>query len=763
MTVLLLFPLTLFVSAWLLFQVQPMVGKMLLPKLGGSPAVWNSCMVFFQATLLAGYLYAHLTPRWFGLRRQTLIHLGVWAAAALVLPIAIPDEAFQRTGTDRHPVFLILLELTVRVGLPFFALATTAPLVQRWFVETGHPSAKDPYFLYAASNAGSLIALLAYPSLIEPRLPLSQQARTWAWAFLVCAALIALCGTVLWRRRTAVSSAYDEVHLLEATPVTWSRRLRWIAWAFVPSSLLLGVTTYISTDVAPIPLLWVVPLMVYLLSFIWAFTKKSWLPLRALSRLLPFAAIGLILVLLTGGVELRGFPVWVLLAFHVGALFLVGLVCHGALAQDRPTARHLTEFYLWLSLGGVLGGVFNTLLAPVIFRFGGLLEYPLMVIAACAVRPGQNPQTSASTRRSRFPWLDLIGPLLLGGVTWGLLALASWRDMAYGPWRSALTYGLPCVLAYLMVGQPRRFALGLTAVFLVATLDSAGQPLFRERNFFGVIEVREVQDGKFRALYHGTTLHGMMSVDSTDEEGRHEPLTYYHRGSPIGLVCRRWFASKPEGLSVAAVGLGTGSLAYYARPGDTWTFFEIDPTIQRIAQDSRYFSYLQECRTPQLDIRLGDALLQLRQVPAASFDMLILDAFSSDAIPVHLLTREALQQYLSRLKPGGILAIHISNRYLNLRPVVAKLAEDAQLVAYERHDLSGSWDVGTCDSDWVVLARSEADLGPILLVRGVGPTRDTLWELLRAPPDAPLWTNDYSYVLGLFRRRGISDDVSESD
>jgi hypothetical protein len=758
----LLYTLTLFVSAWLLFQVQPMVGKMLLPKLGGSPAVWNSCMVFFQAALLAGYLYAHVTPRWLGLRRQIWLHLAIWVAAMLVLPIAIPDDLFQHSAESRSPVVLVWEALAWRVGLPFFILATTAPLLQRWFVETGHPSAKDPYFLYAASNAGSLLALLSYPLAIEPWLSVSRQSRTWGWGFLICAGFIALCAVTLGlRSQPSPSASSDEKGIGSA--VSWKRRWRWIAWAFIPSSLLLGVTTYISTDVAPIPLLWVVPLAVYLLTFILTFTSRRWVPIAWLGRLLPFAAIGLTLVLLTGGVELRGFPVWVLLVMHVGVLFLVGLVCHGALATDRPAAGHLTEFYLWLSVGGVLGGIFNTLVAPVIFRFGGLLEYPLMVIAACALQPPQPLQGRERSSWVPISWIDVVWPIVLAGVTWGLLQLAKWQDLETGPWRSALTYGLPCVLAYLMVGLRRRFALGLAAVFLTATLDSTGRPLLRERNFFGVIEVRNIQDGKFRALYHGTTLHGMMSLVSTDEEDRHEPLTYYHRGGPIGLACRRWFASKAEPLRIGAVGLGTGSLAYYARPGDSWTFFEIDPTIRRIAQDPQYFHYLQECRAAKLDIRLGDALLQLRQVAESSFDMLILDAFSSDAIPVHLLTREAVQLYLSRLRPGGVLAVHISNRYLNLRPVVAKLAEDAQLVAYERHDLSGSWDMGTCDSDWVVLARSDDDLGAILLARGVGPTRDTLWERLKADANAPLWTNDYSHVLGLFRRRGISDDASESD
>ncbi len=752
----LLFAATLFVSAFLLFQVQPMVGKMVLPQWGGTPSVWNTCMVFFQAALLIGYLYSHLTPRWLGLRRQMLGHVVLWLACALLLPIAIPETTSADAAEIAHPFALIVVQLTRSVGLPFLALATTAPLVQRWFVETGHGAARDPYFLYASSNAGSLLALLTYPTIIEPTWPLDEQRRLWTWGFLGCAGLVAACGGKLARGSSRTLTDGNHSADEDDEPLTWSRRLRWIVWALVPSSVLLGVTTYISTDVAPIPLLWVVPLAVYLLTFILTFARKPWLPLRLTSRLLPFVAIALVLVVLTGGVELRGLPVWVLLVLHIAVLFLVGLVCHGALAHDRPAASRLTEFYLWLSLGGVLGGLFNALLAPLIFRFGGLLEYPLMVLVACWVRP-----TFFSPARWNQRWWDFAWPAFLGGLTGALLFLTREFGMTSGYVRSALTYGLPCVLAYLMSPWPRRFAWSLGVTFLVGTLSSSGRPVFRERNFYGVVEVANVQGGKFRALYHGTTLHGMMSLTSTDDEDRHEPLTYYHRAGPIGIACRRWFASQPPGLSVAAVGLGTGSLAYYARPGDSWTFFEIDPTVVRIAQNPEYFLFWSECRATHRDVRLGDALVQMRRAPENSFDMIILDAFSSDAIPVHLLTREALQLYLSRLKPGGVIAYHISNRYLNLRPVVAKLADDANLVAYERHDVSGSWDAGTCDSDWVVMARSDADLGTILLVRGVGPTRDTLWERLVAPPNAPLWTNQYSHVLGVFRRRGVSDDIPE--
>lgn len=766
----LLYSLTLFCCAVLLFQVQPMVGKLLLPKLGGTPAVWNTCLVFFQVALLTSYGYAHAATRLLGSRRQALAHLGVLMVPALVLPIAFPDGAFWSHDSNMAPTWLVLRELTVRVGLPFFVIATTAPLVQRWFADSGHRRANDPYFLYAASNLGSMIGLIAYPLLVEPRLPLDGQSRWWMRGYAVCAALISLCAAALLARAPAAAPRGEPPP--PAEPLTWTRRLSWVALAFVPSSLLLGCTTYISTDIAPIPLLWVLPLALYLLSFILVFARRPPLPHGVMVRLLPIAVLPPALVLLTGATELRGVPVWGLVAIHLLALFLAAMVGHGELARDRPPAAQLTEFYLWISAGGALGGLFNALLAPILFHKTGLTEYPLALVLACFLRPwrsdsSQRPSLErelAAGRGVRF-WpggasqraivLDVFLPGAVGALVVAAVLLLARCDHNGGIIRTAVAYGVPCVVVYTFVDRVPRFALGVGALFLASAVTPGTQRLFLERNFFGVVQVADVttpEGRRFRTLMHGNTVHGQMSLDQVDAEGRREPLAYYHRTGPIGVLCQTWFKGRPDGQHVGAVGLGAGAVAYYARPGDRWTFYEIDPAVVRVAEDPAYFSYLAECRAGPPAIILGDAYLRLRETPERSFDLLILDAFSSDAIPVHLLTREALALYRSRLRPGGIMAFHVSNRYLNLRPILAKLAEDAGLVARGWHDSLGNPQAGKFESEWMIMAEREADFGEVAWPTFMKGHPDPRWPLLRPRDDTPRWTNDFSNLLSALGR-----------
>jgi hypothetical protein len=760
----LLYSLTLFCSAFLLFQIQPMVGKMLLPKLGGTPAVWNTCMVFFQTVLLAGYGYAHATTRWLGPRKQTILHVLVQILPILVLPLAFGEAVFHSDDAVDNPVILLLAQLTMVVGLPFFVVSTTAPLLQRWFAETGHPSAKDPYYLYAASNSGSMLALLAYPALVEPLLPLDRQSDAWTYGYGLYCLLVWICAATLWRRRTPVAQVSEPAPEGAAEPLTWPRRLWWIALAFVPSSMLLGTTTYISTDIAPIPLLWIIPLTLYLLTFILVFAKRPMLPHALMNRLLPISVIMLALVLLTGATEMRGLPVWVLLAIHLLAFFLTAMVAHGELARDRPAARNLTEFFLWMSVGGVLGGMFNALIAPLIFQRTGLTEYPLALVLACLVRPnliGRTPPVRAGVLAGTLPetppplragFADLLLPLAVGILSLALLYLSEYLHLGQGPLRTGLGFGLPAILVYTFVDRPQRFALGVAALLLAGAFSPGARPIHRERNFFGTVKVADIDGGKFRALFHGNTIHGQMSLDRTDDDGRHIPLTYYHPSGPIGVVCRQWFKGRPDGQRVGAVGLGTGSLAYYARPGDRWRFYEIDPAILRVAEDPHYFSFMGECRAGIPPVILGDAYLRLKDEPDASLDMLILDAFSSDAIPVHLLTREAMAVYKARLKPGGIMAFHISNRYLNLRPILARLADDAELIAYGWHDLGEDKEAGKFASEWVIMARDDADFGPVRWPMGRDKHVDFRWERIRPKPDTPLWTNNFSNLLSAFGR-----------
>ncbi len=763
----LLYGATLFCSALLLFQIQPMVGKMLLPNLGGAPAVWNACMVFFQAALLAGYGYAHATSAWLPSRRQALLHLPLLLLPIFVLPITVADDLFHTKGAIENPVTLVLVQLAVAVGLPFFVVATTAPLLQRWFADTGHRSAHDPYFLYGASNLGSMLALLAYPLLIEPLLPLGRQSQVWAWGYGAYALLVAVCAISL-RRSSANRLPGDESkpEFQSTGPrLSWRRRLRWVLLAFIPSSMLLATTTSISTDIAPIPLLWIIPLALYLLTFIIVFSRKPRLPHGLACRLLPIAVLLLTIMLVTRTTSLRGLPVWVLLAPHLAAFFLTAMVGHGELARDRPTPDRLTEFYLWMSFGGVLGGAFNALLAPILFRHSGLIEYPLVLVLACMIRPSRvRATTNTSTDdkviryttaadRDRPNLADLFLPLAIGGLTVGLIFAAEYLKLE-GMLRMTLVFGLPSILTFTFVERPIRFGLGIAALFLAATFNPREDRLFLERNFFGVVKVVDMttpEGDRLRTLFHGNTIHGQMSLDQVDSDGRRAPLTYYHLTGPIGRVCTAWFRDRPAGQRVGAVGLGTGSLAYYARPKDSWVFFEIDPTIERVAKDPQYFAFMTECRAGVPPVVLGDAYLRLKDEANSSFDLLILDAFSSDAIPVHLLTREAMHLYLDKLRPGGILAFHVSNRYLNLRPILAKLAEDSGLIARAWLDLENMVP-GKQPSDWVVVARRDEDFGAVIWPSGVHEDPDKRWQLIRPRTDTPLWTTEFSNLLSAFRR-----------
>jgi hypothetical protein len=749
----LLFSLTLFCSAFLLFQVQPMVGKMLLPKLGGTPAVWNTCMVFFQAALLLGYAYSHALSTWLGSRRGSVVHLAVMLLPALVLPIAIGDDAFRSAAASDHPVLVILGQLSLGVGLPFFVLSTTAPLLQRWFSDTGHPAARDPYFLYAASNVGSMVALLGYPLVVEPILPLDGQSWYWMWGYAVFAALVAACAATLWRNRTpAPEASVTPEPERAADPLTWPRRLWWVFLSFVPSSLLLGCTTYISTDLAPIPLMWVVPLALYLLTFILVFAKRPPIPHQLASRVLPIAVLALVLQVLMVATQFRGLPFWVLPLIHLFTFFVVALVGHGELAKDRPAPVHLTEFYLWMSVGGVLGGVFNALVAPVVFQHTGLTEYPLALVLGCLLRPrGKNAD---GTPHQTTVW-DVILPAALCAGTVGLLLLTRALDMEPGPVRNGIAFGLPCVIAFTFVDRVTRYALAVAALFVAGAVNTNQDRLTLERNFFGVVAVvnAKADDGShFRQMIHGNTLHGQMRVDATDADGRHEPLTYYYRTGPVGTAMLAWQKTRPPGATVGVIGLGTGSLAYYARPGDSWTFYEIDPTVERLASDTRYFSFMAECRASDKQVVLGDAYLRLQEVPPGTFDFLVLDAFSSDSIPVHLLTREALALYRSRMKPGGVMAFHISNRYLNLRPILAKLAEDAGMEVRGWRDMASDEEKkqGKSESEWAVLADRESDLAPIVRPRGPDAIADPRWEKMTSQPNTPLWTNNFSNLLSAF-------------
>lgn len=713
-----LFTVASFVGSTLLFLVQPLVAKLLTPLLGGTPDVWNTAMVFFQATLLLGYGVAHLGARW--LRgRQIPVQVIVVAVPLLALPLAVP--AGWRLPDGTAPALWTLVVLAVTVGLPFLALSTASPTFQRWFSLSGHRHAADPYFLYAAGNVGSLLALLAYPLLLEPRLSTTDQSRLWSVGYLSFVLLTGTCAWALRRRPDAVAALAIAEAGPSSAPLAPRLRLRLVAFAFVPSLLLLGVTRHLSTDIASIPLLWVVPLALYLLSFVLAFGRS---PTRLID--LSGRTVALLAVPLAASFAASFDSVWLVLVPHLVFFLAATTLAHARLAELRPPADRLTEFYLWISLGGVLGGIAGALVAPAVFT--SILEYPLALGLVVAMRPA----TSAARRHLDARGIAIAGALVIGlGLAWRATGAAATPEAARMP---VLFLALVGAGAYVALRSPRTFALAIGGVLLVAGLAEPNPTLDAERTFFGVHRVFEDDQGR-HVLANGTTTHGMQ--DPADPA---TPLGYYHPDGPIGDV----FTSGVDAPArdVAVVGLGSGALAAYGRPGDTFTYYEIDPAVARIASDQAYFSYLADSAA-DTDIVLGDGRLSLERTEDL-YDIVVLDAFSSDAIPIHLLTAEAVQDYLAHLRAGGVLAVHISNRYFDLAPVVSRLADAFGLSAVGRLDAPppDQVDAGHWSSTWVALAADPAALS------GLDP--DDGWGALPAP-EGRLWTDDYSDLLGSFR------------
>jgi spermidine synthase len=700
-----LFSLTIFVGAALLFLIQLVFARMVLPLLGGAPAVWNTAVVFYQAVLLGGYGYAHWLSSRTGGKGQLGIHAVVLLAGLACLPFAIPDNGGP--PGEGNPIPWLIGVLAMAVGLPFFAVSATSPLLQHWFSKTGHPDAGDPYFLYAASNAGSLAGLLGYPLLVEPYVTLKVQAWGWLSGYALLAAGVMACG---WRSAHGSRPAETEVR---RERITGKRRLRWVLCALVPSSLMLSVTTYLSSEIAAVPLLWVLPLALYLATFMFVFARRQVIPHALAKRVLPLLLVGVVMVIATGATT----PMALLAALHLLGFFVAALVCHGELAKDRPGAESLTGFYFWMSLGGVLGSAFNALVAPAIFD--RVTEYPLMLVAVAWLG-----LTSAKTTWRGLAWAVI--PMVL--------ALALIKSL--GP---MIAFGGAAVGCFLLSRHGVRFALGLAGVLLGAsfTVEKGNRTLHSERSFFGFHRVED--DGKFHRLFHGKTIHGLQDTSRPSV-----PLSYYHPEGSLGRI----FDAGVNGR-VGAVGLGAGALAAYGKPGQEIDFYEIDPAVARIASDPRYFSYLSGSPA-KVSIILGDARLMLAKAPDARYELLVLDAYGSDSVPVHLLTREALQLYLKKLAPGGRIAFHVSNLHLNLRPVVANLAHDAGLVCLGEDDETVTDEevaAGKFPSRWMIVARKVEDFGTL--------PKTGNWEAVESDPASPLWTDDHSSILPLldFRLR----------
>jgi hypothetical protein len=847
------YALTMFVSALLLFLVQPMVGKMILPLLGGTPAVWNTCMVFFQALLLAGYGYAHFSTQRLGARRQAHWHLAILILPLLALAgtAAFASEPVHVVRSlapqgSAYPFFGVVILLAVTIGLPFFVVSTTAPLLQRWFADTDHRNAADPYFLYGASNLGSLLALAVYPALMEPTLRLAHQGWVWALGYAGLAGLIYGCV----RRLDAAPKPKKAAELAGPPPTCWTR-LRWVLLAFAPASLLLGVTTFATTDIAPIPLIWVIPLALYLLTFVIAFGRHpQWLYVVVM-----LVAPAAILILLFMMVWDKKMPLWVLLSGHFFVFFLAALMCHMVLVSLRPSGQRSTEFYVWMSLGGVLGGLFNALVAPLVFK--NLTEYPLALILACFLTP---PSAAKPKSENAARVLDVLIPLVLFGVMNWLQKIPSDSPKLFTAvgWLSDWTGGRvsvspetlwvlivlawPALVAYYWFDRPIRFGLSVLAFWAAATLGYEGRQLtvlHEDRSFFGRLYVRNevlpinltahpieaasntqpiivdsknhgLQSGQYVRIWnadgndavnrpyfwrvtvlgpdrfslddskgdgeytgggqwhlmglynrldHGTTLHGkQLMVPSSDE-----PLTYYHRTGPLGQIFRA--VPMLQRADIAAIGLGTGSVAAYGAPTNSMTFYEIDPLVRGIASNPKYFRYITDCKAGQLDFVLGDARIKLEEHgKPGQYGLIIVDAFSSDAIPVHLLTKEAVQLYADRLRDDGIIALHVSNRYLSLTPIASRIAQELGLYGLQIYD-TNLIDPAAPDADdnklpgkqpsqWVILTKKRENFGKLLQPPGTmdyeGRTVTlTAWSELEAPGDTPLWTDDFSNILSV--------------
>jgi len=723
---LVLYALTLCVSSFLVFLVQPMVGKAILPLYGGTPAIWNACMLFFQLILLAGYAYAHFSLKQLQLKRQPVVHLILLLTAFLLLPITIGVGSVP--PPEISPPLFLLYKLLIAVGLPFFLVSSTGPLLQRWFMGTGHPSGKDPYFLYAASNIGSLVALLGYPLLFEPGMSLDGQSSLWAWGYALLFVLILSCAIPLWRR-SPITSVEQQSSGEDSPPKhpapTWEKRLYWLFAAFVPSSMMLGTTAHITTNVAVLPLFWVLPLAIYLLTFILTFASKPLIPHRWMTRLFPMIVLplGAMIFLKIPGAD------WMTVPCHLFLFFIIAMVCHGELVRTRPPGQHLTGFYLWMATGGMLGGLFNTLLAPVIFN--RVIEYPLALVFACLLLPRKD-------KKKGINWLDFALPVSLAVLTVALIFGLSSADLAGSRTGLMVLFLVPAVITFCFYEKPIRFALSLIVVFAAigyAVEVQDGTTQYVSRNFFGVKRVVIDNRGEIRKLAHGATVHGGQFIDP--EKGKHA-ISYYHRIGPVGDVFLA-LTQNPGEKRIGIVGLGVGLAAGYSAENLNFTFFEVDQQVEDIARNPKYFTYLENCGD-NCEVVIGDGRLAIQETPDEFFDVIILDAFNSGTIPLHLLTVEAVESYLRKLRPDGFLAFHISNHFVDLVPPLAQIAAHLNLSCIAREDLDEFYGKEPCH--FLVMSSSSHGIDWL--------KQHPYWETVPLL-EAPLWTDQKSNLLSALK------------
>ena len=739
------FTWTTFLSALLLFAIQPMFAKMVLPVLGGSPSVWAVAVFFFQSALLVGYVYAHFLINKAPAHLTGLIHLAVCVVALICLPIGL--SKWWGEPPPGEPYFWQFGLFTVAIGLPFMAVSANAPLTQAWFARTGHPNARDPYFLYAASNLGSLIALLGYPFVLEPAFGLTSLSEYWSYGYVLLVLSLAVSFFLMrGAQASGASEAASAVAPGEATAgaePTWQQRLGWVGLALVPSGLVTAYTVHVTTDVASAPLLWVIPLALYLLTFVLVFRDK---PLISRESLLFLHLVALVVALITIS-QTRHDNWFVTSSTGVAAFFTTAMLAHRTLYEARPAARYLTEFYLWMSLGGALGGMFAALVAPKIFN--QIYEYPILLALSMACRPGALNFSRDNKSKDEIIILWLILAVGVLAIAW-LPTLAANLRLPLGEFGTTplVVMFLGAILLASVHYPPRQLVAAALMCAALIWLPSGVQRGELQRSFFGVYRVQTSADGAFHILIHGTTLHGAQRF--RDDDGRPvddtTPGTYYYPGSPIGqtVLKRREVLGNTKGR-YGVVGLGSGSTPCHAKPGESWRIFEIDPVVIRIAKNPKNFTFLAKCQ-PNADIVVGDARLTMAREDNESYDLFVIDAFSSDAIPVHLMTKEAIEMYLNKLKPDGVVLLHVSNCYLDLELVLGAILKELPAgtagIAVSDSNADGSYAQST--SSVVIFAKSAEALEPYRSFDGVSDLDD---GGLRG------WTDDYSDILGPFMNK----------
>lgn len=701
---------------------------MLLPILGGSPSVWNTAMVFYQAALLGGYLYAHLISKVKSIKVQFLVHGVLLLLPLLVLPLYYGQNL--KPPTSQSPVGWMLLTMATTVGLPFFVLSASSPLVQRWFNRLG---GKDPYFLYAASNVGSFVGLLTYPFFVEPKLGVHQQSSYWTAGFIGLVLLFTL--TMVFGLRKG-SETIEEAEDAKPETISWQRRLRWLFLAFVPSSHFIGVTTFLTSDIASMPLLWVIPLAIYLLSMILVFAKKPPIPHKFIVTVAPFVLAGLVFLVAVPkssySTQIADFLTHQrLFGMHLIFLFFGNMLCHGELAKDRPKPVHLTEFFLIMSCGGVLGGIFNALVAPVLFV--KVIEYTLILAVVGTTIPAR-----VKGFTHRLLAFDIFIPCLIFISVYGAILL----ERQYGLGSRNLSFvflmAVGTLASLLCLARPLRFGLALVAILLLGNYTRPQkQILFEGRSFFGVHKVEK--NGQTHSFMNGTILHGRQTFLP---EYENRPNTYYHYDGPLKEILGTW--PRPANAKVAMIGLGVGTSSLWSRPGENWTFYEIDPMVEDIARNPKYFTALSLAKG-NVNVVIGDARVKLAESPD-KYDVILVDAFSSDSIPVHLLTYEAVQLYQKHLTPNGVLAIHISNRYLRLEPVIAALGEKMGWRAFIRNESEDPPQPSNPDraiAVWTALAPRSAPWDNLI--------SSGRWAPAQKDPRVEAWTDDFSSLMPILK------------